>query len=276
MAEDTIYLIGGTTEANLAARRLLESGFGIVISVATPAGGEIARSAGFATEVGGKDAAAMQVRACEHQAVAIVDCSHPFAEEASIQASQAAAAAGLPYFRYTRAAVDALVSLAAEGSSDMIDAPVITVPAFDSAADLLSRMPGRALLTIGTRHLEPFVRADLDFVARILPLAESLADCDRLGIEPSNIIAAWPPYSIDFNRACLRKYGADIIVTKDSGREGGLPEKLEAAREEHARVIVIQRPVEPGAIHDLDELVAKLELSIGRVPMESSRGRDKT
>lgn len=273
----TIYLVGGTSEANSAALRLQEGGYRIVISVATPTGGEVAEAAGFNAEVGGKDAAAMEDRARGLEAVAIVDCSHPFAREASNQASQAAAAAGLPYLRYTRAPVAGLEYMAggdcSEGwpgqgrpavvsgitGTDNAACPVITVPTFEAAAEQLSQIGGRSLLTLGTRHLETFVRAGLDFAVRILPITESLADCVRLGVEPRNIVAAWPPYSADFNRACLRKVGASVIVTKDSGREGGLMEKLEAANAEGVRTIVVQRPHEPDAIHDLDELVSTLD-----------------
>lgn len=268
----TIYLIGGTTEANRAARRLQELGYRVVISVATPTGGKVAEAAGFETEVGGKDAAAMETRARGLQAAAIVDCSHPFAREASDQASLAAAAAGLPYLRYTRSPVDGLDDEAAANSSSAAAnigvtglhaaTHIITVPSFQEAAEELRRIGGRSLLTLGTRHLETFVRAQLDFTARILPLPESLADCVRLGIEPGNVIAAWPPFSAGFNRACLRKCGAGVLVTKDSGREGGLLEKLEAADSEGATVIVVQRPPEPHAIHDLDELISVLDFRV--------------
>lgn len=42
----------------------------------------------------------------------------------------------------------------------------------------------------------------------------------------------------------LRATGASILVTKDSGEAGGFGEKLSAARECGARVVVIRRPVE--------------------------------
>ncbi|MHB9111931.1 MAG: precorrin-6A reductase [Thermoleophilia bacterium] len=252
--QSTIYLIGGTTEANRAAHRLQDHGYRVVISVVTPTGGDVAESAGLETDIGGKDAAAMETRARELEAAAIVDCSHPFALEASGQAAIAAAAAGLPYLRYTR--------LHVAGIDETSATPVITVSSFEEAAEQLGRIGGRSLLTIGTRHLETFVRARLDFTARVLPLRESLAECAGLGIEPKDIIAAWPPFSTGFNRECLRKCDAGVLVTKDSGREGGLLEKLEAASLEGANVIVIRRPSEPDAIHDLDQLVTALDSAL--------------
>lgn len=250
----TIYLIGGTTEACRAAGRLKEQGYRVVISVVTPVGGAVAESSGFETEIGGKDASAMETRARELKAAAIVDCSHPFALEASGQAAIAAAAARLPYLRYSRPPV--------ARNKETSASRVTTVSSFEEAADQLGRAGCRSLLTIGSRHLEPFVRARIDFAARVLPLEASIAECAALGIEPKNIIAAWPPFSTGFNRECLRKYDAGVLVTKDSGREGGLLEKLEAAVLEGATVIVVRRPDEPDAIHDLDELVSALDSSL--------------
>lgn len=248
--KNTIYLIGGTTEANHAALGLKEHGYHVVVSVATPAGRNVAEAVWLEMEVGCKDAAAMESRARALGAAAIVDCSHPFAVAASEQAGRAAAAAGLPYLRYVRSPVAGI---------DETLADIITVSSFEQAAEQSSRLGGRSLLTIGTRHLEEFVRMQLDFTARILPLPESLADCIRLGVEPEDIIAAWPPFSVDFNRACLRKCGARVLVTKDSGREGGLHEKLEAANSEGVTAVIIRRPTEPGAIHELDELISTLD-----------------
>ncbi len=243
----TIYLIGGTTEANLAALRLRSEGYRVVVSVATALGEGVAATAGLETDAGAKDAEALASGARSNGAAAIVDCSHPFARLVSEEASRAAGQAGLPYLRHSRQPVP-----------PPLDDIVISVDSFEAAASLLGERGGRALLTIGTRHLKPFVEAGADFTARILPLAESVEDCARLGIAPAAIIAAWPPYSADFNRACLRKSQAAVLVTKESGREGGLEEKLRAAAEEGATVILIARPVEPDAIYDLDELVARL------------------
>jgi precorrin-6x reductase len=242
----TIYIIGGTTEANRAARRLQDEGYRVVVSVATALGERVAADAGMETDTGRKDAAGMAGSAVNLGAAAIIDCSHPFARAASEQAHHAAAATELPYLRYTRPPV-------------IPDDNAVAVESFEAAARKLRERGGRALLTVGTRHLETFIQAGIDFTARVLPMAESLEECALLGLDPKNIIAAWPPFSTDFNRACLRRSGADTLVTKDSGSEGGLDEKLAAAAAENAAVIIIRRPAEPAAIHDLEELVACLD-----------------
>jgi len=261
--EGTLYLIGGTSEANRAAIRLRGEGYRVVVSVATGLGENIAASAGMETDAGRKDAAAMAGRAAGIGATAIVDCSHPFAIEVSRQAAAAAGQAGLPYLRYSRPPVasgsgtkSGVDEIAAASDSES-SSSVIFVDTFEAAAARL-RGRGPALLTVGSNNLAPFVAAGVDFTARVLPVADSLDKCARLGIEPSRIIAAWPPFSADFNRACLRRCRAEFLVTKDSGREGGLQEKITAAAAEAAAAVIIKRPPEPDAIHDLDSLVARL------------------
>ncbi|MHB1390073.1 MAG: precorrin-6A reductase [Thermoleophilia bacterium] len=264
-----IYLIGGTSEAHRAVARLQAEGFQVTVSVVTEMGAARSRAAASGdivtrlaspagampppahalardTDTGPKDAALMARRAMELGAAAIVDCSHPFAVMASREARAAAAQAGLPYLRFSRPA------LTLTGSH------VIRVSSWEEALELLKDRPGRALLTVGVRILERFVDEHIEFTARVLPLAASLAECDRLGLDAGDIIAAQPPFSVDFNRACIRHAGAAILVTKESGREGGLLEKEAATAAEGIDLMVVERPPEPDAIQDLDQLVTRL------------------
>lgn len=244
MTPETIYLIGGTTEANRAADRLNEEGYRVIVSVATPLGEALASASD--TETGRKSTVELAKRAGSLDAVAFVDCSHPFALKVSGEARRAAEIVGIPYFRYTRPASPEF-------------APGVSITGtWQEAVHLLEDLGCRSLLTIGTRNLGPFAGAGLDFTARVLPVPESLEECARLGIGPEKIIAAHPPYSVDFNRACIRRARAGALLTKDSGPEGGLPEKLEAAAAESAHAIIVARPEEPGAIDDLDALIAGL------------------
>lgn len=246
MTGEVIFIIGGTTEANLAAARLESEGYSAVVSVATQLGESLAAGVTSTVETGRKTAGQMAEVATTRGAAAIVDCSHPFALEVSAEARRAADFANIPYFRYTRAA-----SPAAEGA-------VIHAASWQEALDALKERGGRSFLTVGTRNLAVFVEAGLAFTARILPTVESLEECARLEIPPADIIAAYPPYSVDFTRACLRRAGASTMVTKDSGLEGGLPQKLEAAAAERVSTIIVARPGEPEAIEDLDELIGRL------------------
>lgn len=236
----TLLIIGGTTEARTAAKRLEEDGYRVVVSVATSLGELYAADAEVVAGPKDDKGLARQVRECE--ALAVLDCTHPFAVDASEAARRAAAATGIPYLRYTRAASNETDGVAA-------------VDNWSAAVEFLSQQGERALLTIGVRHLEPFAAAGLDFAARVLPLPDSVSECIRIGLRPEDIIAAFPPYDVDFNRACIRKAGARIMVMKDSGREGGIPQKIAAAAAEAIPVVMVRRPSEDQGLVDIEELV---------------------
>ncbi len=238
-----VYIIGGTTEANRAAARLEAEGWRVVMSVATALGAGLSQAALIQT--GPKDAAAMAAGAVAAGADAILDCSHPYAVRATAESRRAAGLVKIPYLRYTRPA-------AATPGADKVGS-------WRDAAGRLAEAGGPALLAIGSRNLNCFVATGVDVTARVLPMPESLAACAAAGIGPGNIIAAQPPFSTDFNRACLRRARARVLVTKDSGAEGGLPEKLAAAEAEGALVLMIVRPPEPeDTLYDLDGVARML------------------
>jgi precorrin-6x reductase len=53
------------------------------------------------------------------------------------------------------------------------------------------------------------------------------------------------PFSRELNRAMFTAAGAAILVTKNSGPQGGFAEKLDAAGDLGMRVALLTRPVEP-------------------------------
>ena len=48
------------------------------------------------------------------------------------------------------------------------------------------------------------------------------------------------------NKAMIADVDAKYVVTKETGKAGGFPEKLEAAKENGACLVVIRRPEEDG------------------------------
>ena len=77
---------------------------------------------------------------------------------------------------------------------------------------------------------------------RVLPTAPVLEKCAALGFPGAHIIAMQGPFSQAMNAALLRETGAKILVTKDTGVSGGFAEKVAAAEEVGAKVLVIARP----------------------------------
>jgi precorrin-6A/cobalt-precorrin-6A reductase len=95
-------------------------------------------------------------------------------------------------------------------------------------------------------------------VARVLPRRESFQACLRAAIAEDCIISARGPFTVEENRAQIRRYHIGVLVTKDSGDAGGVPAKLEAARLERCAVIIVDRPPLPAsaAYDSVEDLVA--------------------
>ena len=86
---------------------------------------------------------------------------------------------------------------------------------------------------------------------RVLPCTDSLEQCRRLGIPEANVIAERGPFSAEENESVIVQHGIDVLVTKESGTAGGVPEKLKAAKHCGCQVVLVERPAQNlvGAIH---------------------------
>ena len=89
-------------------------------------------------------------------------------------------------------------------------------------------------------------------------MEKSIANADSLGIPLDHIIAMKGPFSKELNCAIIRQFDIKVLVTKASGKSGGFWEKVEAASECGAELIVIRRPVEEEGLN-IAEAKAELE-----------------
>ena len=88
-------------------------------------------------------------------------------------------------------------------------------------------------------------------------MPEGVQKAVDLGLGYKQILALQGPFSKALNLAMIKQYKIDIMVTKESGLEGGVEEKALAAREAGIELVVIRRPIEKG--YHFDELVRKIE-----------------
>ncbi len=227
-----LWVIAGTGDASRIISRLREEGFEVIASATTHQGGELARRAGAAEVIVGELDTEGMVHLIRKWCVrAVVDATHPFAIEASKNAIAAARQTGAEYIRYEREEFRVFESWVHE------------VEDFRSAAELASKLGKVVLYTAGVKNLPTFLKhCTAEVVVRVLPAPEVVARVIELGIPPERVVAMYPRKSIALNRAIIEAYGAEVLVTKESGREGGLPEKLAAAREAGVPVVVIRRP----------------------------------
>jgi precorrin-6A/cobalt-precorrin-6A reductase len=237
-----VWILGGTTEG----RELLALGLPSVYTVATEYGAEIAQAGPNAdVRVGRLNMKAMCELLRSEPIVCVLDATHPYAAEASKNAREAAGRCAVPYVRVLRCGTEA--------------ANVMAVENVAAAAAYLADKPGNVLLATGSKEIEPFMTPGLRgrIYVRVLPTADVMARCAALGIDSHHIIAMQGPFGKELNIAMLRRVEAKYLVTKDGGVEGGMQEKLDAARETGAEVVLISRPEEHGVPLNEAVIIAK-------------------
>ena len=180
---------------------------------------------------------------------AVVDLSHPFAVEASANVKAAAKKQGLPYYRFER---DSFA-----GTKNRID-----YADFEAAAAGLASFPGNILLTIGSRHLDPFLsepRLKDRCYMRVLASSKVLKELEEKEVDPGHIFAMKGVASVALNIALAREISAAAIVSKDSGIAGGLPEKAEACEKLGIPLVVVGRPPSEGsAFYDMESILNEI------------------
>ncbi|MBW7474344.1 precorrin-6A reductase [Paenibacillus oenotherae] len=259
MSRDLLFL-AGTGDARELAVRIGAKGYTVLATVVTDSAAKSLAEAGIDTRVGRLAAAEMSDLIASTGIAAVVDASHPFAEEASRNAIAAAEAASVPYIRYER------------GSRSYHDHPNVTiVDDYAGAAELAAQRRGVIMLTTGSKTLSVFTERllgvpDTRLIARMLPRLDNMEKCEALGVEQKNIVAMQGPFSKELNKALFQQFGVTLMITKESGKEGAVDDKLEAALEMGIDTIMIGRPaVDYGTqFSGFDEVIAQIERMIGR------------
>lgn len=287
-----IFLLGGTSESVQAAGRLAEAGYRVLVSMATDEPLDMGDHPNIRRRTGRLDEDAMAALAAAEGAKAIVDVTHPYAAAVRATARNVARRLGIAYLTYLRQG-QAMSDAVAAHSSRSQNLPLAgqnlrALQACDGLPDTKTHAPadgeefiyyaadheqaakiafsfGKAvLLTTGANNLAPYAaaaaRAATPLVARVLNRTSSLDACRAAGIAPERIIAAKGPFSVADNRLHIRQHDVGVVVTKDSGAAGGFDEKLQAARLENCRVVIVQRPAtqDQDACSSIDELVDKV------------------
>ena len=170
----------------------------------------------------------------------VIDATHPHARLVSEEIQEACGRTGVRLERCLRA----------EGEQNKAR-DWVEVDSIQEAVSFLSSVSGVIFATTGSKELEALCQIP-DYqkrvYARVLPTSNVLKKCEKLGITGSHLIAMQGPFSTEMNTLFLRQTKAEWLLTKDSGRAGGFQEKVEAARENGTRVVVIRRPEEDGIL----------------------------
>ena len=166
----------------------------------------------------------------------VIDATHPYATEASVNIKAACRDAGMEYIRVLRE------RCAAENC----------FPSLDALIEELKSTEGQIFVTLGAKaamKLTELPDYQNRLWLRILPSADGLNTCLDLGYPARRLICMQGPFSTELNIAMLRQTGAKALVTKESGDIGGFIEKLTAAREMGVETFILGRPADTDGVH---------------------------
>ncbi|MFC4332740.1 cobalt-precorrin-6A reductase [Streptomyces andamanensis] len=226
-----VLILGGTAEARRLAEllhgtpgvRTTSSLAGRVAAPRLPPG-EV-RLGGF----GGPGGLTAWLRA--HAVGALVDATHPFAGTISRHAARAAADAAVP-----------LLALRRPGWRPGAGDRWHDAASLEEAAALLPALGRRVFLTTGRLGLVAFAHLDdLWFLVRSVDAPEPPHP------QRMDVLLDRGPFTLEGERALLRRHRVDVVVTKDSGGAATAP-KLTAAREAGLPVVVVRRPAAPEGV----------------------------
>ena len=259
-----IVIFAGTTEGRRLSEILTEAGIAHTVCVATEYGEIVMQEQMEMTETaqadgrplvnlhrGRMDREQMQIFLRDGGFEIVVDATHPYARVVTENLQGAVDTlhspekeAQLPiYLRLERE-----ISGAAESEDNA--ANILYFENNEDCARALENTEGNILLTTGSKELAAycaFGRLHDRLYVRILPARESLELCMDQGIKGRQILALQGPFSTEMNAAVLKQYNIRHMVTKNSGRNGGYQEKLEAAKMLGIPVYVIE-PVQAAAV----------------------------
>lgn len=262
-----ILLIGGTSETAPLASGLAEAGYGVLVSTATDTPLAIGDHPRILRRMGRLDAEGLFALGMEKGFRAIVDGAHPYAAAAHAAARDAARRLDIPCLTLRRPEI---LSPNVAAESESMENP-ISFAADHAEAAARAFADGRpVLLTTGSGNLAPYAaeagRTGVTLAVRVLDAPESLIACRAAGIPEDRIITGRGPFSLEDNLTAIRRFKIGVIVTKESGRAGGLEAKLAAARRTTCRLIVIRRPKAPVTDLTFDEAASLILALTDLVP----------
>jgi precorrin-6A/cobalt-precorrin-6A reductase len=256
-----IIVMAGTSDAVHIIDHLSEhEDIEVIATTTTKYGGDLAVSAGADEIIVGRLGVHEITNLISVNKIdLLVDATHPFASEASLNAVKAAHNSGIKYIRYERPSIKIPKNENVFEVLSFHDAGI-------KALKLMNENPDARLMYLAgvttLRQITEIIEPEL-IVARILPVVYSIKKCIEIGIPNENIIAMQGTFSKEFNKAIMREYATSVVITKESGESGGTPSKISAAEELKIPIIVVKRPIIPEletekVFNDIDNLLSSV------------------
>lgn len=241
-----VLIFGGTTEGRLLAEFCAAKGIRAAVSVTTDYAAELLPQSDFIRKlVGILDSMQMSLLLKTEDFSIVIDATHPFAQKVSANLRTACDEVGTRYIRLVR--------------DEKIEPHGILFNSIPEIVEYLNHDGKKALITTGGNSLAEYTKVR-DFqsrlTVRILPADGAAKRCADLGFHAENVILEKGPFTVQQNVEHLKKSGAEILVTKESGEAGGFPEKSEAASLCGAELLTLRRPPETGrSLEQVKELL---------------------
>lgn len=231
--------MAGTSDAVKIIKNLSQySEIEIIATTTTKYGGELAVDAGAdETIIGHLGFHEISDLLDLNKIEVLIDATHPFAAEATLNAVRSANKSNIKYIRFERPPTPI-------PNSEL----VFQVNSFEEASKMameITEQDKRIMHLAGVSTLPHMLRwnSPKKIIARVLPVTNSIKKCLELEIPVKNIIAMQGTFSKEFNTSLLREFKIGLQVTKESGETGGTKSKLDAAIGLKIPTIIVKRPV---------------------------------
>lgn len=231
-----VIVFAGTTEGREIAEFLDRKGIPAHICVATEYGEQLLQG-GQNLEISHERLSAeeMELLIKEKKCEMVIDATHPYAAEVTINIKKACEAAEVSYIRVLR-----------ENQENQNSGDCLYADSVEDAVALLEHTKGNILATTGSKEAGKYT-ALTDYenrvFLRVLSLPDVVKQCKELGFQGKNLICMQGPFSEELNIAMLRQWNCKYLVTKMSGATGGFQEKIDAARTCGCIPVIIGRPL---------------------------------
>lgn len=249
---EKILIYAGTTEGRTLAEKLAERGIKSDVSVATEYGNQVMEESEFIHVLQGRLDLEQMMRLYEKNNYdLIIDATHPFAQivseniKDSVEKYNKTAKNHIMLYRLARNVSGSIIDDSADSSPDKNRTSIYEYENSAECAKALVNTKGNILLTTGSKELGVFCHYEelkKRLVVRVLPGMESLSLCYENGLEGRQIIAMQGPFTREMNTGIIHQYNIKNIVTKESGKTGGVDEKIAAAEQTGTRIFMIKKP----------------------------------
>lgn len=191
----------------------------------------------------------------DHQIHCIINAAHPFASLLHSTIATVAQQSKIPVYRLKR-----------EYEAPVIQQGVYYVEDYEAALRLLEKVfQGKKLLALtgvqSIAKLKSYWQKHSTFF-RILDRASSLAVAAEDHFPIEQLILAYPNNCLEKEIEVYKACGAEVILTKESGKSGFLGTKIQAALALELPIIILKRPPMPSYFRQVVSINALQRLLI--------------